>query len=414
MVVGFDHELGNCVEFIYPPVREAASSDCAASPGDSVALAAAASSAAGGRFVALPAEWKELPFQALPDGVHKRDHDAVFFTVPRLGDDDAHEGTQLLHAVSCYRQLSAQRARQLYAEAQRGQAADEDDTDATNAAITRNAVQKSVCVLCSEPSYEAVLGRVQAAMHIFAAHGFNPVARSALVELLHELDDGSRGASESACAALRDGVPGAGASSGEADTSDEDDNDDERIEFVSMSPDDGLEPEQAARSTALASSAARAGDAWVPPPASSAAQAACANSAPLDAVGTLGGAVVLRILKALLLQHSVVLCAEPALRTSRLVLGLAALVPASLSGPREARFEPEGWCAYGLPLPGVLDDGLAHVQPHCALQARQRPASLAHPTPPHPPFLDACSRLPRDPGTHLLERVSRVFLERSC
>lgn len=54
VVVGFDHAIGNQIEFVYPSTP-ALPSDCCAN----------------------------LPFLALPDGVHLSDADHMFFTLPK-------------------------------------------------------------------------------------------------------------------------------------------------------------------------------------------------------------------------------------------------------------------------------------------------------------------------------------------
>ncbi|RXN32790.1 late secretory pathway AVL9-like protein [Labeo rohita] len=102
VVVGFHHKKGCQVEFSYPPII----------PG------------AGHDSNTLPEEWKYLPFLALPDGAHNHQEDTVYFHLPPL------DGQQkCVYGVSCYRQMEAKALKVREAD------------------ITRETVQKSVCVL---------------------------------------------------------------------------------------------------------------------------------------------------------------------------------------------------------------------------------------------------------------------------
>uniref|UniRef100_A0A452I192 UDENN domain-containing protein n=1 Tax=Gopherus agassizii TaxID=38772 RepID=A0A452I192_9SAUR len=102
VVVGFHHKKGCQVEFSYPPLI----------PGE------------GHDSHSLPEEWKYLPFLALPDGAHNYQEDTVFFHLPpRCGDRTT------IYGVSCYRQIEAKALKVRQAD------------------VTRETVQKSVCVL---------------------------------------------------------------------------------------------------------------------------------------------------------------------------------------------------------------------------------------------------------------------------
>ncbi|KAJ7413946.1 Late secretory pathway protein AVL9 like protein [Willisornis vidua] len=99
-VLGKQHK--SQVEFSYPPLK----------PGE------------GHDSHSLPEEWKYLPFLALPDGAHNYQEDTVFFHLPpRCGDRTT------VYGVSCYRQIEAKALKVRQAD------------------ITRETVQKSVCVL---------------------------------------------------------------------------------------------------------------------------------------------------------------------------------------------------------------------------------------------------------------------------
>ncbi|XP_061852451.1 late secretory pathway protein AVL9 homolog isoform X4 [Colius striatus] len=104
----FDH-LRCKVEFSYPPLK----------PGE------------GHDSHSLPEEWKYLPFLALPDGAHNYLEDTVFFHLPpRCGDQTT------VYGVSCYRQIEAKVLKVRQAD------------------ITRETVQKSVCVLSRLELYD--------------------------------------------------------------------------------------------------------------------------------------------------------------------------------------------------------------------------------------------------------------------
>uniref|UniRef100_A0A2I3TNA8 AVL9 cell migration associated n=1 Tax=Pan troglodytes TaxID=9598 RepID=A0A2I3TNA8_PANTR len=102
VVVGFHHKKGCQVEFSYPPLI----------PGD------------GHDSHTLPEEWKYLPFLALPDGAHNYQEDTVFFHLPPRNGNGA-----TVFGISCYRQIEAKALKVRQAD------------------ITRETVQKSVCVL---------------------------------------------------------------------------------------------------------------------------------------------------------------------------------------------------------------------------------------------------------------------------
>uniref|UniRef100_A0A8C0FGK6 AVL9 cell migration associated n=1 Tax=Bubo bubo TaxID=30461 RepID=A0A8C0FGK6_BUBBB len=92
----------------------------------------------------LPEEWKYLPFLALPDGAHNYQEDTVFFHLPpRCGDQTT------VYGVSCYRQIEAKALKVRQAD------------------ITRETVQKSVCVLCQLPLYGLLQAKLQLITHAY-------------------------------------------------------------------------------------------------------------------------------------------------------------------------------------------------------------------------------------------------------
>ncbi|XP_070582418.1 late secretory pathway protein AVL9 homolog isoform X2 [Erythrolamprus reginae] len=92
----------------------------------------------------LPEEWKYLPFLALPDGAHNYQEDTVFFHLPpRSGDRST------IYGVSCYRQIEAKALKVRQAD------------------VTRETVQKSVCVLSQLPLYGILQAKLQLITHAY-------------------------------------------------------------------------------------------------------------------------------------------------------------------------------------------------------------------------------------------------------
>ncbi|KAF2349199.1 AVL9/DENND6 domain, partial [Trinorchestia longiramus] len=121
IVVGFHHKRGMQVEYCYPPLcnNDITSGD-------------------------LPEEWKHLPSLCLPDGAHNHEADTVFFHLPHLVFPD-----RTVFGVSCYRQIDAEKVTNKTAD------------------ITRNSVQKSVCVLCTLPIYGYIQERLQVTTRVY-------------------------------------------------------------------------------------------------------------------------------------------------------------------------------------------------------------------------------------------------------
>lgn len=122
VVVGFHHKKGCQVEFSYPPLI----------PED------------GHDSHTLPEEWKYLPFLALPDGAHNYQEDTVFFHLPPRNGNGA-----TVYGISCYRQIEAKALKVRQAD------------------ITRETVQKSVCVLSKLPLYGLLQAKLQLITHAY-------------------------------------------------------------------------------------------------------------------------------------------------------------------------------------------------------------------------------------------------------
>lgn len=121
VVVGFHHKRGCQVEFSYPPISDE-----------------------GHDSNSLPDQWKYLPFLALPDGAHNYQEDTVYFLLPPLSED-----TKCVYGVSCYRQIEAKMLKVRQAD------------------VTRETVQKSVCVLSRVPVFGLIAAKLQLITHAY-------------------------------------------------------------------------------------------------------------------------------------------------------------------------------------------------------------------------------------------------------
>ncbi|KAM7390125.1 hypothetical protein PAMA_008339 [Pampus argenteus] len=147
VVVGFHHKKGCQVEFSYPPLMPDEGHDSNV----------------------LPEEWKYLPFLALPDGAHNYQEDTVFFHLPPLSDD-----MKCVYGVSCYRQIEAKALKVRQAD------------------VTRETVQKSVCVLSRVPLYGLLQAKLQLITHAyFEEKDFSQI--SILKELYDHMNGSLRG-----------------------------------------------------------------------------------------------------------------------------------------------------------------------------------------------------------------------------
>ncbi|XP_038588065.1 late secretory pathway protein AVL9 homolog isoform X2 [Micropterus salmoides] len=117
----------------------------------------------------LPEEWKYLPFLALPDGAHNYQEDTVYFHLPPLSGD-----MKCVYGVSCYRQIEAKALKVRLAD------------------VTRETVQKSVCVLSRVPLYGLLQAKLQLITHAyFEEKDFSQI--SILKELYDHMNGSLRG-----------------------------------------------------------------------------------------------------------------------------------------------------------------------------------------------------------------------------
>ncbi|KAK1884729.1 Late secretory pathway protein AVL9 like [Dissostichus eleginoides] len=117
----------------------------------------------------LPDEWKYLPFLALPDGAHNFTEDTVYFHLPPLGED-----MKCVYGVSCYRQIEAKALKVRQAD------------------VTRETVQKSVCVLSRVPLFGLLQAKLQLITHAyFEEKDFSQI--SILKELYDHMNGSLRG-----------------------------------------------------------------------------------------------------------------------------------------------------------------------------------------------------------------------------
>lgn len=143
LVVGFHHKKGCQVEYAFPPLTEGSSPDSNE----------------------CPPGWKYLPTLALPDGSHNFEEDTVYFHLPSLTDRK-----KTVFGISCFRQIPVEKLK--------NQTAD----------LTRNTVQKSVCVLSTVPLYGHVQVKMALITHAYFEEGdFSKV--SLLEDTYHNLNN---------------------------------------------------------------------------------------------------------------------------------------------------------------------------------------------------------------------------------
>ncbi|XP_061661106.1 late secretory pathway protein AVL9 homolog [Syngnathoides biaculeatus] len=147
VVVAFHHKKGCQVEFSYPPLMAHEGHD--------------------GNM--LPDEWKYLPFLALPDGAHNYQEDTIYFHLPPLSADG-----KCVYGVSCYRQIEAKALKVRQAD------------------VTRETVQKSVCVLSRVPLFGLLQAKLELITHAyFEEKDFSQI--SILKELYEHMNSSLRG-----------------------------------------------------------------------------------------------------------------------------------------------------------------------------------------------------------------------------
>ena len=148
LVVGFHHQKGCVVEYVYPPLTASGSPD---------KLPSLTSQ--------LPSGWRNLPHLALPDGCHNYEEDASFFVLPPC--EDMEPSTPAVYGIACCRQI--------------------DSRDVLPSPdVTRSTIQKSVCVLCKYPFYGSIEAKLnQVTQEYFKVKDFSEVSilHSALASL---------------------------------------------------------------------------------------------------------------------------------------------------------------------------------------------------------------------------------------
>lgn len=128
MVVGFHHKKGCQLEYVYPCdslIRKKLASADQPNSGD---------------LYELPKKWRHMPSLALPDGSHNYEQDYVYFHLEDTEPDkySKKQPNNTIFGVSCYRQIDASELLKKDSE------------------VTRNTLQKSVCILCRKPIYSSL------------------------------------------------------------------------------------------------------------------------------------------------------------------------------------------------------------------------------------------------------------------
>lgn len=156
MVIGFHHKHGYQVDYCYPPLTPNGSTFSTLS-----------------KPITLPDCWKTLPLLCLPDGSHNYDSDIIYFTMPdvqestqlsankpHLSDENSQnleqnipnqstDGIKTIFGTACYRQIQADKLL--------------NRTDD----MTRIAVQKSVCILCTKPLFGLIRSKLELITHAY-------------------------------------------------------------------------------------------------------------------------------------------------------------------------------------------------------------------------------------------------------
>ena len=129
LVVGFHHQKGSTVEFVYPPLQLQKEQER-----DHVTQSLTST---------LPAEWRHLPHLALPDGSHNYEKDSVYFTLPSSPTSSS------VYGVACCRQIPTLQLHQVETE------------------VTRSTVQKSVCLLSRYPAFNFLQSKLELVTHAY-------------------------------------------------------------------------------------------------------------------------------------------------------------------------------------------------------------------------------------------------------
>ncbi|XP_065065911.1 late secretory pathway protein AVL9 homolog [Rhopilema esculentum] len=125
-VIGFHHQLGAQVEFVYPEFQE--------------------SNLPKG----LPVPWHPLLHISLPDGAHNFENDFTFFQLPQISNQNNVE-TSSVFGIACFQQISSS------------------ELLVKSADVTRTSVQKSVVILLRMPLF----GFIHAKLSLITQAYFN-------------------------------------------------------------------------------------------------------------------------------------------------------------------------------------------------------------------------------------------------
>ncbi|CAF1530508.1 unnamed protein product [Adineta ricciae] len=112
VIVGFHHKKGHQIEYSYPLAKES-----------------------------LDEQWSNILSYALPDGAHNREKDLIYFHIPSL--DKETNAQRTLFGIAAYRQIDANSIVNKEAD------------------VTRNSIQKSVCLLLRQPLYGNISEELQ-------------------------------------------------------------------------------------------------------------------------------------------------------------------------------------------------------------------------------------------------------------
>ncbi|KAJ1921840.1 hypothetical protein IWQ60_006671 [Tieghemiomyces parasiticus] len=162
LVVGFHHQQGPIIEYIYPPLDDPT---CRLSPyihTKRLPRKSTDSHASGSPEYTdtfeLIESWSSLPFYALPEGAHKHDEDICYFHLPTLAS--AEEGAPAVAArpsaaptavfgISSYRQINS------------------NDLVVRTSDITRTFVQKAVVLILAKPVFAYVQDQIADISHLY-------------------------------------------------------------------------------------------------------------------------------------------------------------------------------------------------------------------------------------------------------
>jgi len=131
VVVGFDHSVGHCVEWVYPNDK-----------GFQVI-----SEQDEQTQVVVPPVWEVLPSLALPDGSHLLEQDYNFFVLPSLDE------TSTVYGISSYKQIPVEKLRKVPAN------------------IKRSFIQKSVVVISKLPLFGLIQMKLAAVTQAYFEQG---------------------------------------------------------------------------------------------------------------------------------------------------------------------------------------------------------------------------------------------------